>query len=149
MAGRPTEFRPEYVQIAEAIAQRGATDMELADAFDVSVRTIYAWKHKHPEFLQALKVGKFEADSRVERSLYQRAVGFEHDAVKIFCGKDGEVTQVPYREYVVPDTAAASFWLKNRKPDEWRDKVQQEHTGADGGPIQAAITVEFVKSAQS
>ena len=32
-------------------------------------------------------------------------------------------------------------------PKEYGDKVTQEHTGADGGPIQARIAVEFVKPA--
>lgn len=122
-AGRPTDFRDEFVEQAEKLAFLGATDMEIADFFDVSVRTIYSWKNTIPQFLQALKIGKEEADNRVKRSLFQRAVGFEHDSVKIFCGKEGEVTQVPYREYVVPDTTAAIFWLKNRLPDEFRDKT--------------------------
>ena len=72
----------------------------------------------------ALKSGKQEADERVILSLYKRATGFEHDSVKIFCSKDGDVTQVPFREYVPPDTTAAIFWLKNRRKDEWRDKSE-------------------------
>jgi hypothetical protein len=54
---------------------------------------------QHPEFLGSLKEGKAEADARVERSLYMRAVGYERDAVKIFCDKNGKVTRVPYREH--------------------------------------------------
>lgn len=128
-AGRPTDFKPEYVEQAEKLAYLGATDMEIADFFDVDVRTIYSWKNSHPEFLQALKVGKETADNRVKRSLFQRAVGFEHDAVKIFCDKDGKIIEAPFREYVVPDTTAGIFWLKNRLPDEFRDKSEVEVTG--------------------
>jgi hypothetical protein len=54
--------------------------------------------------------------ARVERSLDQRAVGYERDAVKIFCSKDGKITKVPYREHVPPDVTACIFWLKNRDP---------------------------------
>jgi len=99
--------------------------MEIADFFEVDVRTIYRWKNAIPEFCQALKVGKEEADNRVKRSLFQRAVGFEHDAVKIFC-QEGQAVTVPYREYVVPDTTAGIFWLKNRMPEEFRDRAPGE-----------------------
>lgn len=145
-AGRPSEYREEFVSEVLQMAERGATDVEIADALDVSVRTLYRWKAEHEDFRQALKVAKDVADERVERSLYQRALGFEHDAVKIFCSKDGDVTQVPYREIVAPDTTACIFWLKNRKSQEWRDRVDHELAGKDGGPIQAAITVNFVKT---
>jgi hypothetical protein len=55
-----------------------------------------------------------------------RAVGYEFDAVKIFCDKNGQVTKVPYREHVPPDVTACILWLKNRKPSEWRDVQQME-----------------------
>lgn len=128
-AGRPSEFRQEYVTKVLEMAERGATDTEIADALDVSVRTLYRWKAEREDFRQALKIAKDEADARVERSLYERALGYEHDAVKIFCSKDGQVTKVPYREKVAPDTTAIIFWLKNRKRDEWRDRVETEHSG--------------------
>ena len=108
---------------------QGATDAELADEFKVSVKTLYNWRAKFPEFLQALKIPKEIADSRVERSLFERATGYSRESVKIFCGKDGEVTQVPFIEHVPPDTTAMIFWLKNRKRDEWRDKTDVEHSG--------------------
>jgi hypothetical protein len=56
-----------------------------------------------------------------------RANGFHYDAVKIFCDKNGRVTKVPYREYVIPDVTAGIFWLKNRDPQHWRDSQQLEH----------------------
>src|SRR4029077_16839156 len=62
------------------------------------------------------------------RSLYQRAVGYSYDAVKIFCDKNGNVTKLPYQEHVPPDLAACIFWLKNRDPARWRDAWQLEHT---------------------
>jgi len=45
----------------------------------------------------------------------------------VFCSKDGVITKVPYREHVPPDVTACIFWLKNRKPHEWRDVQQMEH----------------------
>jgi len=128
-AGRPTEYKPEYVQRAAEMCANGATDIELADELDVSVSTLYNWRAKYPEFLQAVKTAKEIADERVERSLFQRAVGFEHEAVKVAFDKDGTPLYAPYREVIPPDTNAASFWLKNRQPDKWRDKTEMKLTG--------------------
>lgn len=121
--GRPTEYDSEFCQIAASLAINGGTDAEIADELGVSVRTLYRWKAQHPQFRQALIYGKEQADDRVERSLYLRAVGYEHDAVKISFGKDGQVHYAPYRVLVPPDPPAAIFWLKNRRPEHWRDRV--------------------------
>lgn len=131
---RPSEFKPEYVEQARKLCQLGATDIELADFFEVSDRTIYRWQIKYPEFCQALKAGKESADERVERSLYHKATGYTFDAEKIF-QHNGEVIRAPYREHVAPDTTAMIFWLKNRRPEAWRDKREQELTGKDGAPL--------------
>lgn len=130
-AGRPSSYSEEFAKQAEKLSALGATDMEMADFFEVDVRTIYRWKHDHEAFCQALNVGKSKADERVINSLYQRAVGYEQEAVKIFmpAGKD-EPVYAPYREKVAPDTTAAIFWLKNRQPEQWRDKQELEHKGA-------------------
>lgn len=135
-AGRPTDFNPSYVGQAEKLASLGATDIEVADFFGVDVRTIYRWKHAHEEFCQALNAGKEKADERVVSSLYHKAVGYTFESEKIF-QHQGEIIRAPVREHVAPDTTAAIFWLKNRRPTDWRDK--QEHTGPDGGPIQVVI----------
>jgi hypothetical protein len=140
--GRPSSFKPEFVEQANKLCKLGATDPEIADFFGVSRTTINNWKHDHPEFLDALKSGKESADERVERSLYQRAIGYTQDAVKIFmpAGADAPV-YAPFVENVVPDTTAAIFWLKNRRPDQWRDKTQQEVTGANGAPLVPIINL--------
>lgn len=127
--GRPSGFKPEFAEQAKKLAKLGATDMQLADFFEVDTRTIHRWKNQFPEFCHSLKQGKEESDQQVERSLYHRAVGFEHEAVKIFTTKSGEVITAPYREIVAPDTTACIFWLKNRKPAEWRDKIETELSG--------------------
>lgn len=108
--------------------------MEIADFFGVDVRTLYRWKGEHEAFCQALKSGKDEADDRVERSLFARANGYEHDEVDIRVVAGG-IVQTPIRKYYPPDTTAAIFWLKNRKPGDWRETKAVELTGADGGPV--------------
>lgn len=128
-SGRPSKYQDTFAEQAGKMAQRGLTDAEIADILGISLRTIHSWKNEHEEFLHSLKTGKEEADSRVERSLYHRACGYEYDAVKIFMppGADKPV-YAPYREKMPPDTTACIFWLKNRKRDEWRDKVAVEHS---------------------
>ena len=55
-------------------------------------------------------------------------MGYEHDEVDIRV-VDKEVIQTPIRKYYPPDSTALIFWLKNRKPADWRDKVEPEHSG--------------------
>ena len=89
---------------------------------------IKRWAATHAEFRAALKVGKEAADQRVERSLYQRAVGYHYDAVKIFMPAGAKKpVYAPYVEHVPPDVTAGIFWLKNRDPEHWRDAWQLEH----------------------
>jgi hypothetical protein len=132
--GRPSEFKAEYIEEARKQCEEGATDQELADYFDVSVRTLYRWKNSQPDFCQALKAGKAPTDERVERSLFERAVGYERDEVDIRV-VNGEIVQTPIRKFYPPDTTAAIFWLKNRRPAEWRETKAIELTGAEGGPV--------------
>jgi transposase-like protein len=124
--GRPTDYKPEYVEQAAKQCEEGATDQELADFFDVSVRTLYRWKNTYPEFCQALKASKAPADERVVRSLFERAVGYERDEVDIRV-VNGEIVQTPIRKFYPPDTTAAIFWLKNRQPAAWKDKLETTH----------------------
>lgn len=126
--GRPTDYKSEYAKQAEKLCLLGATDEDIADFFGVSARTIYRWKNVHEEFCQSLKVGKEKADDLVERSLYQRALGYVHDEDKIF-NDNGSPMIVPTKKYYPPDTTAAIFWLKNRRKEQWRDKHEVEHSG--------------------
>lgn len=124
--GRPTEYDPDYARQAAKLCEFGATDEELADFFEVNVRTIYRWQAVHEEFCQALKIGKFAADDRVERALFHKATGYKHEAVKIFLDRDsGAPVYAPYVEYVPPDTTACIFWLKNRRRREWQEKLPE------------------------
>ena len=124
-----TLYKPEYVERAREMCLAGAINPELAAEFGVTVATINNWRSKFPEFRAAMVAAKEVADTRVERSLYERANGYSFEAVKIFCGKDGQVTKVPYIEHVPPDVTAQIFWLKNRQPDKWRDKQDLELSG--------------------
>jgi hypothetical protein len=131
--GRPTLYKPAYAAQAAKACQAGFTDQELADLFGVAVSTISAWKAEHVEFSDALKAGKAEADDRVERALYHRAIGYSHSVEKPMV-VDKAVRIVTYTARMPPDTTACIFWLKNRNPEEWRDKTQVEPSWAGKKP---------------
>ena len=127
-AGRPTLYRDEFAEQALKLCRLGATDRELADFFEVSEQTINAWKDTQPEFLESLKEGKAKADAEVADKLFRRATGYSHEAVKVFLPSGTtEPIYAPYIERYAPDTTACIFWLKNRRPDLWRDVQSREH----------------------
>lgn len=94
--GRPTKYKEEYDEQTFHLCLLGATDKDLASAFDVEEQTINNWKKDFPSFFESIKRGKVEADARVANALYEKATG--------------------------GDTTAMIFWLKNRRQSDWRDK---------------------------
>lgn len=124
---RPSKFEQQFCEQARKLCTLGATDAEIASFFGVDVRTVYRWKIEHDEFCQALKRGKEEADDLVEQRLFARATGYSQDATKIFQFEGSPVT-VEYVEHFPPDVTAMIFWLKNRRPEKWRDRQQHDHT---------------------
>lgn len=123
-AGRPTDYKEEYNEQAYRLCLLGHTDEELGVFFEVTEQTINNWKIQHPEFFESIKRGKQVADTKVAESLYKRALGYEHPDVDIKM-YEGSIIETPLVKHYPPDTTAAIFWLKNRKPDKWRDK--QDH----------------------
>ena len=139
-SGQPTRFKPEFVEQAYKLCLLGATDAQMASFFGVAEASINAWKHAHPTFLESITRGKLLADAEIAEALFHRARGYSHSATKIFMpAMAAEPVYAAYVERFPPDTQAASLWLRNRQPKLWRDKLNHEVTGVDGGPI-AQIT---------
>ncbi len=132
--GRPTKFKPEMVKQAKKLAELGATDRDAAEFFEVNEVTIHRWKLTNAEFCNALKVGKEAADDRVEQSLYRKATGYSFDAVKIF-QYEGVPVRAEYVEHIPPSDTACIFWLKNRRPELWRDKRDELPTENDHNDV--------------
>ena len=129
--GKTNKYKSEYAEQAYKLCLLGATDKEMADFFNVVESTINNWKRDHKDFLESITRGKMLADANVAEKLYSRACGYSHIAVKIF-NNNGEIITKEYTEHYPPDTQAASFWLRNRQPPKWRDKVEVEHDGDIG-----------------
>ena len=126
--GRPTKYDPKFCEQARKFCLLGATNQELADFFEVSVSSIDKWLRDYEDFSSAVKDGREVADSKIAESLYKRALGYSHEEDKIFCS-NGEIVSEKTIKHYPPDSTALSFWLRNRRPDKWREKQEVQHSG--------------------
>ena len=124
--GRPTDYREEYVLTVEYMARLGMTDKAMAEKLGVTEQTFNNWKQKYPDFFASIKRGKEEPDEKVERALFEMSTGYSYETEKALVVSDGKdagahVEKVTVRETIPPNPTSMIFWLKNRRPDRWRD----------------------------
>lgn len=144
-------LQPEGLLKIEGWARDGLTDEQIAYNMGIAYSTLKNWKNEHMAILAALKKGKEVVDRQVENALLKRALGYTYDEVKKeeYYNQEGELvekTTITTKE-VIPDTTAQIFWLKNRKPSEWRDKQSVEHSGEikTSNPFTELTTEELKK----
>lgn len=145
-------LQPEGLLKIEGWARDGLTDEQIAHNMGVAYSTLKNWKNDHVAILAALKRGKEVVDRQVENALLKRALGYTYKETTTELCVDKEtgysemkVTKVVEKE-VQPDTTAQIFWLKNRKPEQWRDKQNMELSGkVDTGNPYAGLTTEELK----
>jgi transposase len=126
--GRPSPYDSKlHPKLAFWLAQAGLTDEQIAEEIGIDGATLYRWKASKDEFREALKGGKATPDDEVEAALLRRAKGFKY--------VEGSKEKV-----ALPDTTACIFWLKNRRPADWRDKRQHEVTQEMRGPLTIVVT---------
>ena len=113
--------------LLEGWARDGLTDEQIAKNIGIATSTFYEWKKKELEFSEALKKGKEVIDFEVENALLKRALGYEYEE-EIY--ENGILTK-KVKKQVAPDTTAQIFWLKNRKKEQWREKVEVVKTDED------------------
>jgi transposase-like protein len=124
---RRSKYDPDITpELAEQYARDGLTNEEIALKLGISTTTLYNWQKKYVEFLEALKKGKEVVDAKVEKSLLTRALGYDYEEIKVIMNESGQKKVEKTKKHVKPDTTALIFWLKNRKPDKWRDKKEIE-----------------------
>lgn len=126
---------PEGLLKLEGWARDGLTDEQIAQNIGVHRDTLIEWKKKYSDISDTLKKGKEIVDIQVENALLKRALGYSYDEItreQVVNEKTGEktmeVTKIVKKE-IVPDTTAQIFWLKNRRPDKWRDKQDVQVSG--------------------
>lgn len=151
--GRPSRYHPAYAAQAETLlAENGATDAMLARMFGVSRETVTGWRRQHKDFRDACTRGREAFDvGAVEKALLRRATGYKVVEVTkepgepARLGEPGEPAPgeadalaraaTPLRvvrtvtRHVPPDTGAARYFLNNRAPERWREKVQLDAGG--------------------
>jgi hypothetical protein len=136
--GRPSKYLPEYADQAYKLALLGLTLPEIAIFFDVAPSTVSLWKEEHPAFSEAIARGGTCADAEVAAKLRDRALGYSHEAVKIFMPAGAkEPVYAKYIEHYPPDTHAVAMWLWNRQPAKWR-KTRDTQGDGDGSD---AVTI--------
>ena len=117
---------PDGLLRIEGWARSGLTDAQIAAKIGVTERTLSDWKAKFNSISSALKKGKAPVDDEVENALLKSALGFEYEETitEIIEQPDGSHRkQVKrFKRYSPPSNTAQIFWLKNRRPDRWREK---------------------------
>ena len=124
--GRPTKFNQEMIEQVKDLALLGLTDKQMAGVLGITEETFNVWKRTKKDFSESIREGKDLADAKVAKALFKRAQGYVVTEDRM--DKNGEV--VTLERELPPDTQAASLWLRNRKPEIWRDKqeISQEVT---------------------
>ena len=132
MAKSKWEEIKDKLTLVEGWARDGLTDEQIANNLGINVATLYRYKKQHSEFCESLKKGKEVVDYEVENALLKRALGYNYTEKTYETSYNealGEYVKTLTKEVtkqVSPDTTALIFWLKNRKPEKWRDKIDLE-----------------------
>ena len=143
---------PDGLLRVKGWARDGLTDEQIADKIGISRDTFYRWEREFSDFSDAVKEGKDPVDIEVENALLKRALGFEYveTTTEIHDMPDG--TQRKHikktTKMVVPDTAAAFIWLKNRRPDKWRDKPVDVAISEEDKTTDDALTAALRETAE-
>lgn len=147
---------PDGLKRVESWARDGLTDKQIAANIGISETSLKTWKKRFPAISDALKKGKGPVDFEVENALYKSALGFTITVkrpVKLkkrgnLKGKgaieEEHVEMVDEEVYIPPNVTAQIFWLKNRKPEQWRDK--REYVGASDGAISADVRADVERA---
>ena len=138
-----THVEPK-LKLVECWARDGLTDEQIANNLGIAYSTLREYRDKYSALSAAIKKGKEIVDYEVENALLKRALGYEYEEVTYEHGKETKRVL----KHVVGDTTAQIFWLKNRKPQQWRDKKDIEHSGEVNNPYSELTTEELKKLIQ-
>ena len=135
----------------EGWARNGLTDEMIAHNIGITTTTFYDWKKKYPQFAEAVKRGKEVVDIMVENALLKSAMGYSYDEVTQIGMEDGETGEkilVPVKvvtKHVQPNSTSLIFWLKNRKPEAWRDTKNIDAAVEVKNPFEGIDTADIKK----
>jgi hypothetical protein len=142
--------------IAAALAARGMIDDQIQATMGITKSMYYRWRNAYPEFAEAVANAKAPVDDEVELALHKRAIGYEYEEVEQVgreIGRDKNDKPIIHKDklrvtkkHVPPDTTACIFWLKNRRPAQWRDVNRVEHGGLENMKFEIVLPDDFPKS---
>lgn len=135
----------EKLILVEGWARNGLTDEQIAKNLGISKDTFYKYKKEYSDFSDALKRGKEVVDIEVENALLKRALGYSYEEETYEKLANGGTKTKIVTKHVPGDVTAQIFWLKNRKPETWREKNIVEHSGEIKGnnPLTGFTTEEL------
>ena len=142
-------LEPEGLTLLEGWARDGLTDEQIAGNIGINTSTLYDWKNKFSEISEALKKGKEVVDIQVENALLKRALGYDFQETRVEKSDKDGTKIIQTLKHIPADTTAQIFWLKNRRPDLWRDKQNIEHSGQINNPFADLSTEELRKLADA
>ena len=132
----------EGLSLIEGYAREGLTDEQIAAKIGINAATLYTWENRFDEIRKAIKKGKAPVDAAVEAALFKSTQGFTvtlKKPMKLRKKGGNEVVEYVNEEvYFPPQVSAQIFWLKNRRPDRWKDKPED---AIDGDPVKVIIDV--------
>ena len=124
------KYNPDtFPLLVEQYARDGLNDYQIYGKLGISKDTFYKYLKIFPDFLAGFKKGREPVNTKVENSLLKRALGYEYEekTTELRIDNDGNPKPAVIRtvkKHIPPDVGAMAFWLKNRKPDEWREKQE-------------------------
>jgi hypothetical protein len=121
-----SKWRESFIDKGYELALEGLIDTEIARKLGVSETTFYEFQKNHPEFTEAIRLGKIPKNQEVEQAALKSALGFTYEEVttEFEKGLDGKPVPVKTRKttkYIPPNPTGYRFWLMNRMPEDWRD----------------------------
>ena len=129
------KYEEKFPELVEDYAGNGLTDGQIAIKIGISRATFYVYKHQYPEFAEAVERGREEADSKIENSVYQLAMGNYYLETTVTYA-DGR-TRITSRQ-MAPDLKAAIYWLERR--DRKKAAAAAIQLQASQAPLETAKT---------
>ena len=115
-------LEPDGLTLLEGWARDGLTDEQIAKNCGVNVKTLWDWKTRYHPICNAIKKGKEVVDFEVENALLKRALGYDFNETRVEKSVKDGTKIVQTLKHIPGDPTAQIFWLKNRRPDKWRDR---------------------------
>lgn len=126
--GRPTEYDPDTFPLyAEHYKRKGLSNEQIAENLGIDISTFYDYQNKYPDFSEAIRKGKQPLVIQLENALMKRAFGYEVTERTTEMKMDAEGKPQPAMiknivKHIAPDVGALAFALKNKDPENWKDK---------------------------